>query len=85
MYYVYILKSEKSKWVYIGYTNNLKRRLAEHKAGKSVTTARLGPMELVYYEAFKSSNDAKTREGRLKKYGASLGHLKKRIRESLDS
>ena len=84
MYYVYVLKFRDSRWLYVGYTGNLKRRLSEHKAGKSVTTARLGIHELIYYEAFKSSQDAKKREGQLKKHGASLGHLKKRIMSSIN-
>jgi len=85
MYYVYVLKSIKSKWLYVGYTYDLKRRLKEHEAGKSATTARVGPMELIYYESFRSSEDAKRREGQLKHHGASLGHLKKRIKGSIDS
>ncbi len=79
MYCVYVLKSKKSEWIYIGYTADLNRRLKEHKMGKTYTTSRLGPMELVYYEAFTSESDAKMREKRLKQHGASLGHLKKRI------
>ena len=83
-YYVYILKSKSSRWLYIGYTGSLQRRPAEHKAGKSKTTVRLGTTELVYYEAFNSSKDAKKREGQLKKHGAALGHLKNRIQDSIN-
>ncbi|MBI5466543.1 MAG: GIY-YIG nuclease family protein, partial [Candidatus Kerfeldbacteria bacterium] len=37
-YYVYVLESLKDHDRYIGYTNNLKRRLLEHKLGKSFST-----------------------------------------------
>ena len=39
--------------------------------------------ELVYYEAYKSKEDAQKRERDLKKFGAGYGHLKKRISKSL--
>lgn len=85
MFYVYVLKSLNSNWLYIGYTANLKQRIQTHNNGKCVTTSRFKPMKLVYYEAYYSSNDAEEREKQLKQHGASLGHLKKRIKESLKS
>ena len=39
MYYVYILRSSKDGSIYIGYTENLGRRLKEHVAGKRETIA----------------------------------------------
>jgi putative endonuclease len=84
MYYVYILKSLKFKGkIYIGYTSDLKKRVGLHKAGSNNTTRNLRPLELVYYEAFKSKMDAHNREKQLKNYGNALGHLKKRIGRSL--
>ena len=83
MHYVYLLKSNKSKWLYIGMTKNLKKRMAEHCAGTSYTTRKYLPVELVYYEAYKSETDAKSREKRLKQYGNVIGLLKKRIVNSL--
>lgn len=85
MHYVYLLKSKKSSWIYVGYTADLNRRLQEHRNGKTRTTSRLGPMVLVYYEAYLSSKDAIEREKQLKHYGAALGHLKCRIKNSLKS
>ncbi len=79
MHYVYVLKARKSKWLYIGYTSDLEKRLTEHRAGNTYTTSRLGITELIYYEAFTSETDAKRREKQLKNYGAALGQLKKRI------
>jgi len=83
MYYVYLLKSKKTKWVYIGYTSNLRKRIEEHRARKNLTTKRYLPIELVYYEAYRSADDAVKREKTLKKYGNVIGLLKKRIVNSL--
>lgn len=85
MYYVYLLKARNTNWIYVGYTNNLEQRLNEHKARRSITTSRLGPMELAYYEAYRSIDDAKERERQLKNYGSALGHLKRRAKRSLVS
>ncbi len=38
MQYLYIIKSIKTKKIYIGYTSDLKRRLKEHNEGKNYTT-----------------------------------------------
>lgn len=37
-YFVYILKSEKDKKLYTGYTNDLKKRLKDHNAGVVTST-----------------------------------------------
>ncbi|ODS32402.1 MAG: GIY-YIG nuclease superfamily protein [Candidatus Scalindua rubra] len=83
MHYVYIIKSIKTKKIYIGYTSDLKRRLKEHNEGENYTTMRMLPIELVYYEAYKSKEDAKNREKQLKRYGNALLFLKKRIKNCL--
>ena len=83
MYYVYLLKDPNSDWIYIGYTSNLRRRLKEHREGQIQTTRRFSSIQLVYYEAYKSAEDAQERERKLKQYGNSLGILKKRIKKSL--
>jgi len=38
MYYVYVLLSLKDKKFYIGFTNDLKRRLKEHNSGNNIST-----------------------------------------------
>jgi len=83
MYYVYLLKDPTSKRIYVGYTSNLRRRLKEHREGKTYTTRRFTSIELIYYESYKSAEDAKDREKKIKQYGNSLGILKKRISRSL--
>ena len=83
MLYVYVLKSKKDSSLYIGYTNNLKRRFLEHNEGKSISTKHKTPFELVYYEAYASQSDAKYREKQLKRFAQSYAALKKRIRNSI--
>lgn len=61
-FHTYVLRSEKDRKFYIGYTSDLKRRLQEHQRGKNVSTAKRLPIELVFYEAFRSQEDARRRE-----------------------
>lgn len=62
MYYVYILKSRNKDWIYTGYTANLRKRFKEHNEGLSKSTKPYKPLELIFYEAYKSKSDAKRRE-----------------------
>ena len=53
MHYVYLIKSIKSqRQRYTGVTEDLRQRLADHNAGRSVHTALHRPWELVVYVAF---------------------------------
>jgi len=79
----YLVRSKKNGSIYIGCTQNLQKRLKEHKEGKIYSTKRLLPVELVYVEAYKSKKDAFEREKRLKYHGSTLGHLKLRIKNTL--
>jgi len=83
MYYVYILKSLKDKKLYIGYTSNLKTRHKEHSEGGVKSTKDRRPLELIFYEAFKSKKDAQNREGYLKSGGKANNDLKEQIKNSL--
>ena len=68
-YYVYILASKRNGTLYIGVTNNLARRVWEHREGLvSGFTRTYGVKMLVYYEVFDDINAAIHRETRLKKY-----------------
>ena len=84
MFYVYILKSKKDNKLYIGYTEDLKRRLAEHKRGKSENTSHRLPIELIYYESYKNIDDAKDREKSFKNSGSVYNGLVKRIKRSME-
>ncbi|MCK4353021.1 GIY-YIG nuclease family protein [candidate division WOR-3 bacterium] len=67
MYYIYLLRSQKdTSKTYIGFTNNLKRRIEEHNKGKSLHTKLLSPWLLEVYIAFKNKNKAKKFETYLK-------------------
>ncbi len=83
MFYVYIFKSKKDDHLYIGSTNDLRRRLSEHNNGKVSSTKSRDIFELRYYEAYRSEHDARKREASLKKDGKALGQLKRRTSESL--
>lgn len=84
MYYVYIIKSQKNNSLYIGYTNDLRKRLREHNEGLSNYTRRYMPWKLIYYEAYISYRDAEIREKRLKQFAKSYAQLKKRIINSIN-
>jgi putative endonuclease len=79
MYYVYILKSKRNNQLYIGSTNDLKKRLLEHNKGKQISSKRYLPWELLYYESYNMESLARTREKRLKYNGNALREVKKRI------
>ena len=66
MYYVYIIKSEKSGKFYKGITEDLKNRLKEHNSGKTKSTKSGIPWKLIYYEAFLNKIDALREEKFLK-------------------
>ncbi len=75
MYYVYVVKNRRNnRGTYLGYTNNLRRRISEHKIKNS---------DLIYFEGYKSELDARTREKKLKQRGQAVRWLKERIKDSL--
>lgn len=70
--YVYILTNKNKTTLYIGVTNNLQRRLLEHKEEiGSKFTKRYSVHYLVYYEKFEDINFAISREKQLKKWNRS--------------
>lgn len=83
MFYVYLLKSEKSGKLYIGRTTNLFKRIREHNLGENKSTKAFRPWKLAYYEAYCSSQDAEDRESRLKQLGKVYSQLKRRIYRSI--
>ncbi len=80
MHYVYILESLKFNELYIGYTENLRKRLKEHNQGLVESTRTYRPWQLIYYEACFNEKDAKRRE---KYFKTSQGRrlLKRRLKE----
>ncbi len=65
MYYTYVLQDKNGKF-YKGFTNNLKRRLYEHKSGHTKTTKNMLDIKIVYIEEHATIKDARTREVYLK-------------------
>ncbi len=62
-YYVYILLSKSKRPVtYVGYTNNLKKRIILHNSGKGAKFTRGRKWKLIYKEKFTSKNKAISRE-----------------------
>ena len=65
---MYILKNETTGHYYIGSTNDLDRRIRQHKTGKTRTTNRLKTFTLVYKEEFDTIQEARLREREIKSY-----------------
>ena len=83
-YYTYILLSERDSKFYIGYTDDLKRRVKEHNSGKIEATKDRLPFKLVYFEACLSKKDATRRELALKS-GFGRDYLKRRLKDYLST
>ena len=66
MFYVYALKSIKRKYIYVGLSENVERRLAEHQKGNNATTKPYRPFVLFYTETFETRQEARVREKYLK-------------------
>ncbi|MFA4954653.1 MAG: GIY-YIG nuclease family protein [Patescibacteria group bacterium] len=68
-YFVYILANHRNGTLYIGITNDLQRRISEHRSsGVDSFTGRHHLYRLVYYEITNSITTALNREKRLKKW-----------------
>lgn len=68
-YYVYLLTNKTKSTFYVGVTNNLVRRVMEHKLKiNDGFTKRYNVTELVYYETYNQVDDAIAREKRLKRW-----------------
>ncbi|MGI9118038.1 MAG: GIY-YIG nuclease family protein [Minisyncoccia bacterium] len=63
---VYILETSVGKY-YIGSTDNLKRRLEQHKTGHTHSTKRMGKIKLIFSQVYESLIDARSVELKLKK------------------
>jgi predicted GIY-YIG superfamily endonuclease len=67
MFYVYLIRiAAFPKQTYIGFTSDLRQRIAAHNSGKSKHTAKYMPWELVSYHAFADEEKARTFEHYLK-------------------
>ena len=68
-FYVYILASGRNGTLYVGVTNNLARRVTEHKSGAVPGfTRQYGVDQLVYFEEYGSILEARDREHKMKRW-----------------
>ena len=66
-YYVYLVTNKRNTVIYTGVTNNLIKRIYEHKRSLgSKFTSKYNVNKLVYYEVFETVLDAITREKQIK-------------------
>ena len=79
-YYVYVLYSEKDYKHYIGYTQNLIVRLAQHENGLVKSTKYRRPLRLIYFEASLNQKDAIRRENYFKTHYGRM-FIKKPLKE----
>ena len=67
-YYVYMLKTlNKTNITYVGYTNNLNKRIKLHNLGKGAKFTRGRKWKLIYKEKYNTKNQAILREYYIKK------------------
>ena len=79
LYFVYFIISKKNDLLksYVGYTNNLKKRIKKHNTGKGAKSTRGRKWRLVYKKKFTSRSDAMKYEYYLKKNIKKRNLLKK--------
>ena len=82
MYCVYVLRGKPDRSLYVGYTNRLQERFAEHQAGSVFSTKHKRPLELLYAELYRNKKDAMERE-RYLKTGWGRNYLKKTLKHAL--
>ena len=66
MYFVYALKSTVRKYIYVGLTNDLDRRINEHNQGYNKTTKPYSPFEMIYSREFETRTEARAHEKQMK-------------------
>ncbi len=66
MHYVYLIKSTRFDWVYVGSTSDLEKRFREHNAGAVRSTKFRRPYVLLYHESYATAAEARMREKKIK-------------------
>jgi putative endonuclease len=66
MHFVYVLFSEKDRKLYVGETEDVKRRVWQHQSGLAAATKNRLPVRLIYLEGYSNISEAKRRERYLK-------------------
>lgn len=81
-YFAYVLLSLKDKKFYVGYSEDLEKRIKEHFKGKVKSTKYRLPLKLIHYEYFINKKDSKAREIFLKS-GFGRDQLRKSLKRTL--
>jgi len=84
MFYVYILRSEKDKKLYVGCTTNIEKRIKGHNAGEVESTRPRRPLILIHQEKMDNKTEAFKRERFLKSLWGSR-EKRKIVRDFLNS
>ena len=79
-YFVYVISTSQNSKIttYVGYTNNLKRRLELHNSGKGAKFTRGRSWKIVYSEKFSTKKEAMSREYYIKKDRKFRNYIKNR-------
>ena len=83
MFFTYVLISETDNKFYVGFTDNLEKRIEEHQRGAVASTANRRPLKLIYYEACLNKKDALKRE-KYFKTGFGRRFLKNRLESYIE-
>jgi putative endonuclease len=78
-YFTYILQSETTKGLYIGYTSDIERRLQQHNESTGKYTSNKGKWVILFYKKFDNKTLAISLERKLKKWKS-----KKRVLEWIE-
>jgi putative endonuclease len=68
IFYTYVLQSEDTGVLYIGYTSDIERRLREHNEAKGKYTSNKGNWNILFYKKFINKHDAISLERQLKRW-----------------
>ena len=61
-YYVYLIKSLRKNWFYVGFTSDVNKRMQEHSLGRVRSTKFYKPFDLVFVQVLENSSDARNFE-----------------------
>ena len=80
-YYVYVIAARKNLKLttYVGYTNNLKKRLNLHNKGKGAKFTRGSHWKIIYIEKYGTKSEAISREYYIKKNRKFRNFIKKKF------
>ena len=86
-YFVYVIGTQKNSKIttYVGYTNNLKKRLILHNRGKGAKFTRGRYWKILYTEKYSRKNEAISREYYIKKNRKFRNLIKKKLYEKNSS